>query len=143
MVSLLNIIRNKGILMAKLNTESLDKYRKESVINLEKEIKDNIVILIGMGTCGIAAGSEDTKQSLEMEFKKLGINNVIIKPAGCMGACYFEPIIEIFVPDMPTVLYGRVDGDIARKIVNEHVVNKRLVGDHIIDKPAVDIYKLK
>ena len=42
---------------------------------------------------------------------------------------------------MPTVVYGKVDSDTARKIVSQHVVRKLLVNDHIFDKPAADIVR--
>jgi NADP-reducing hydrogenase subunit HndB len=42
---------------------------------------------------------------------------------------------------MPSVIYGKVDAEVARKIVQEHLLNRRLVGDHVFDKPAADIIK--
>jgi NADP-reducing hydrogenase subunit HndB len=56
-----------------------------------------------------------------------------------MGLCHSEPTVEVVVPGMPRVIYGNVDCDTARKIVSEHLVGKRLVSDHVFDKPAADI----
>jgi NADP-reducing hydrogenase subunit HndB len=58
-----------------------------------------------------------------------------------MGLCYVEPTIEVIVPGMPNVIYGKVDKKTAKKIVEEHLMAGRLVTDHIFDRPAADIIK--
>ena len=65
--------------------------------------------------------------------------NVAVRQTGCMGLCHSEPTVEVVVPGMPTVVYGNVDAETARKIVNQHVGRKLMVNDHIFDKPAADI----
>ena len=72
---------------------------------------------------------------------KAGVRHVKIRHTGCMGLCHSEPTVEVLVPGMPTVVYGKVDPDTARKIVNQHVVRKLLVNDHVFDKPAADIVR--
>ena len=56
-----------------------------------------------------------------------------------MGLCFSEPTVEVAVPGMPRVIYGNVDENVARRIVKEHIIEKKLVSDHIFDKPAADI----
>ena len=98
-------------------------------------------IIIGMGTCGIAAGAKETFDAFldELEIRK--VEDVRISQTGCMGLCHSEPTVEVRVPDMPRVIYGNVDATTARRIVKEHLVGKALVSDHIFDKPAADIIK--
>jgi NADP-reducing hydrogenase subunit HndB len=96
-------------------------------------------IIIGMGTCGIAAGAKATFDAFVDEMGKRDLNGVVVKQTGCMGLCYSEPTVEVRVPGMPAIIYGNVDDRIARKIVEHHLQEGRLVDDHIYDRPAADI----
>ena len=58
-----------------------------------------------------------------------------------MGLCYVEPTVEIAVPGMPAVIYGKMTQDFARELVKKHLVGKKLLDDHIYDRPAADIMK--
>ena len=129
--------------MAKLNLDDLRKLRdakKGEMQKRETEGKD-VEIIIGMGTCGIAAGAKDALDAFIDELDKKGISNVIVKQTGCMGFCANEPTVEIRVPQMTATIYGNVDAAVARRIVNDHIVNRKLVSDHVFDKPSVDIIK--
>ena len=96
-------------------------------------------VIVGMGTCGIAAGA---KQTLDAFLDELGLHNlqdVTVKQTGCMGLCYAEPTVEVVMPDMPPTIYGRVNEQIAREIVRKHVLGRVLVNHHVYDRPAADI----
>lgn len=129
--------------MAKMTLEELRRLREEKQEALEKrsiEGKD-FRIIIGMGTCGIAAGAKETLAAFLSVLDEKKIKHVAITQTGCMGLCYVEPTVEVILPDMPPVIYGKVDADVARKIVKEHILGKRLVTDHMFDRPAADIIK--
>lgn len=129
--------------MAKMTLEELRKLREAQKQNVDKrETSDkDIVVLVGMGTCGIAAGARDTLNAFVEVIDKKGLKNVIIKQTGCMGYCYVEPTVEVIVPGMPNTLYGKVTVDIVNKIVEDHIINKKLVSEHVFDKPSTDIMK--
>lgn len=78
-------------------------------------------ILIGMGTCGRAAGAEDILYALNKELTKQNIKAILI-PVGCIGLCYLEPLIEVIMPNMPGVFYGRLTPDLVREIVEDYLV---------------------
>ena len=129
--------------MPKLTLDDLRKLREEKKHEIEKretEGKD-IEIIIGMGTCGIAAGAKDSLESFLQEIDKQKLKNVIVRQTGCMGYCSNEPTVEIKMADMPATIYGNVNADVASKIVTDHIMNKKLVSDHVFDKPSVDIIK--
>ena len=129
--------------MAKMNLDDLRKLREAKKGEMQKretEGKD-VEIIIGMGTCGIAAGAKDALDAFIDELDKKGISNVLVKQTGCMGFCANEPTVEIRVPQMTATIYGNVDAAVARRIVNDHIVNRKLVSDHVFDKPSVDIIK--
>ena len=129
--------------MAKLTLEELRKLREEVKKEISKrEVGDkSITVLVGMGTCGIAAGARETLQAFVDLAEKKGLKNIIIKPTGCMGSCYVEPTVEIIMPEMPDTIYGRVKSDIVEKIIDEHIIRKQLVNELLFDKPAADIIK--
>lgn len=129
--------------MAKLTLEGLRKLRDEKKLSMDLRDAENknVQIVVGMGTCGIAAGAKDTFGTLIDVLAEKGIANVLVRQTGCMGLCHSEPTVEVVVPDMPTVIYGNVDTKVAREIVEKHIVARTLLDDHICDKPAIDIVK--
>ncbi|MBN1647396.1 MAG: (2Fe-2S) ferredoxin domain-containing protein [Spirochaetales bacterium] len=131
--------------MAKLSLEELRKLRdqKKSEFYKNNKSRKDIEIIIGMGTCGIAAGAKDTFDAFVKCLGEEGITNVQVKQTGCMGLCYVEPTVEIRVPDMPDIVYGNVKADVVSKLVHKHIQGKVLLNDHILDKPAADIIKKK
>ena len=129
--------------MAKLTLADLKKLREAKAAEFNARNTDNkdVQVIVGMGTCGIAAGAKAVFDVFVEELDKAGLRNVAIRQTGCMGLCHSEPTVEVVVPGMPTVVYGKVDAETARKIVNQHIVRKLLVNDHIFDKPAADIIR--
>jgi NADP-reducing hydrogenase subunit HndB len=127
--------------MAKMTLEELRKLRtseKQALSNRDIEGKE-IQVIIGMGTCGIAAGAKDTMNSFVDTINNNGLQNITIRQTGCMGLCYAEPTVEIKMADMPPTIYGNVDAQVAKDIVENHIMHKRLVDKHVFDKPAADI----
>ncbi len=129
--------------MPKMTLDDLRKLRgtkKLEASQRDTEGKETLVI-VGMGTCGIAAGGKDVLDTMITELKSIGNNNVIIKQAGCMGLCHVEPTVEVRVPGMPDIIYGNVNLNIAKDIVHLHITDGKLVNGHVYDKPAADIIK--
>jgi NADP-reducing hydrogenase subunit HndB len=129
--------------MGALTLEALRKLRDEKRHALAQRDagEGSIEVIIGMGTCGIAAGAKETFSAMVDEISRLHLENVVVKQTGCMGLCASEPSVEVVVPGMPGVVYGKVDAAIGRRIVNSHIVKGELVGEYLFDKPAADIMK--
>ncbi len=121
--------------MKKMDKESLKKLREK----LNQNKSDTITLRVGLGTCGIAAGADEVVSMLEEEIKKQDIKNYNIQRTGCMGYCYCEPNVEVLMPDMPPIIYGNVDEEVAKKIVVKHLLHKKLVNGHVVDRPSPDI----
>ncbi len=126
-----------------MTLEGLRKLREEKQQALAQRDagEGSIEVIIGMGTCGIAAGAKETFSAMVDEISRLRLGNVVVKQTGCMGLCASEPSVEVVVPGMPGVVYGKVDAAIGRRIVNSHIVKGELVGEYLFDKPAADIMK--
>jgi NADP-reducing hydrogenase subunit HndB len=89
-------------------------------------------IRVGMSTCGIAAGADEVFATLVEEAKKRNIQ-IEIKKCGCLGMCFAEPLVEVAVEGLATVVYGRVNKESAVKIMEKHVAGKMLVNECIFD----------
>jgi len=129
--------------MAKMTLEDLRKLREQTKSNINRrDVSENdIQVIVGTGTCGIAAGSKDVINAFIDAVEVQKLEHVTIRQTGCMGLCYVEPTVEVKVPGMPDTIYGKVDAAVAEKIVTEHILGKKLVEGHIFDRPAPDIMK--
>ncbi|HOD11714.1 MAG TPA: (2Fe-2S) ferredoxin domain-containing protein [Candidatus Omnitrophota bacterium] len=128
--------------MGKLTLDDLRKMRESLKNEMDKrDGEKDIRIVVGMGTCGIAAGAKKTLEAFIEDLDKRSLKNVSVKQTGCMGNCNVEPTVEVFMPEMPATLYGNVSADVARKIVQKHILERTLLNDHIQDKPSIDIVK--
>lgn len=101
-------------------------------IKQERSVTDRNWIKVGYSTCGIAAGAKEVYEALVEESRKHNAA-VDIKKCGCVGMCSAEPLVEVHVKNMPTVFYGKVDKELAAKIMEKHVCGKMLVNDRIYD----------
>ena len=129
--------------MAKLTLEDLRKLRgeKQKAMEMRDASNKDVQVIVGMGTCGIAAGAKDTFTALMNAISDKGLTNVLIRQTGCMGLCHSEPTVEVVVPGMPTVIYGNVDAATAKDVVEKHIVGHQLIDDKILDRPSIDIVK--
>jgi len=84
-------------------------------------LEDKIQILVGLGTCGIAAGGRATLQALEDKLEETGIEAEVIQ-VGCIGMCFNEPLVDITKPGRPRVSYGSVTPERVREIVDSYLV---------------------
>lgn len=103
-------------------------------VNLRKEREDGIRVVVGMATCGIAAGARPVMTALLEEVNKRNLGNVVVEQTGCIGICRLEPIVEVFVPGEEKVTYVKMSADKVAKIVTEHIVNGNPVVDYTIGK---------
>ncbi len=92
-------------------------------VNLRKEREDGVRVVIGMATCGIAAGARPVMTTFLEEVSKRNLNNVIIEQTGCIGMCALEPIVEVYAPGKEKVTYVKMSPEKVAKIVSDHIVN--------------------
>lgn len=127
--------------MGKMSLADLQKLRESRKNEMEKRDQEgkDVEIIIGMGTCGIASGAKAAMESFLNTIDENNLGNVKVRQTGCMGLCYVEPTVEVKMGDMPNTIYGKVDKDVAKQIVEEHIIKKNLINNHIFDRPASDI----
>jgi NADP-reducing hydrogenase subunit HndB len=125
-----------------MSLEDLRKLRDTKKTDLKRRDAEGkeIQVIVGMGTCGIAAGAKGTLDAfLRLLDENKLVESVLVRQTGCMGLCSVEPTVEVVVPGMPAVIYGPVDAAGAEKIVQKHIIGRELLGDLIRDRPAADI----
>jgi NADP-reducing hydrogenase subunit HndB len=101
----------------------------------EMSIRDNddkIRIIVGMATCGIAAGAKPVMGAFIDELEKRNIRNVNVSMTGCIGICRLEPVAEIFDANGEKTTYVKLDAEKARRIVAEHIVNQKPVTEFTV-----------
>lgn len=124
-----------------MTLEELRARRAEGKASMNRRDAEGktVDVIVGMGTCGIAAGGKETLAAFAKELDALGVANVSLRQTGCMGLCYAEPTVEVRMAGMPPTIYGKVDPAVARQIVISHIMEKKLVEGHVFDRPAADI----
>lgn len=85
-------------------------------------------IIIGMGTCGIAAGARDILQAVLREARKRNLD-LITTQTGCIGMCEQEPLLDVQLPGKDRITYGKVTTQDVERIIVEHVINGQVVQD--------------
>lgn len=90
---------------------------------------ENIRIVVGMATCGIAAGARPVLNAFVDEIAKRDLKGVTVSQTGCIGMCQYEPIVEVLEPGKEKVTYVKMTAEKAVKVVNDHIVN----GNPIVD----------
>ena len=106
--------------------------RMQQNIQVRTDNADNTRVVVGMATCGIAAGARPVLTAIVDEVNRRKLKNVTVTQTGCIGVCRFEPIVEIYEPGKEKVTYVNMDENKARQVVSEHLVNQRVVDEYTI-----------
>ena len=99
---------------------------------LRKEGKDAVRVVVGMATCGIAAGARPVMLAFVEELNRRNLVEVTVSQTGCIGMCRLEPMVDVIVPGQEKVTYVKVKPEMVGRIVAEHIVNGRPVEEYLI-----------
>jgi NADH-quinone oxidoreductase subunit F len=120
--------------MPRLNSLlDLTRLREAIVQQSDRRDHENMVITVGMGTCGLAAGARETMEAFEKELAKRKCK-AILKSVGCIGVCSREPLVEIRQAGVSHVMYGNISADMVARLVEEHMVNGRAVKEWVVGR---------
>jgi len=89
-------------------------------------------ITVHMGTCGIAAGARKVMTALLDEIAKREIKDIIVTTSGCAGLCSREPMATVELKEKAPVKYGDLDEKKIIKILEQHVLGDKIVGEYAI-----------
>ena len=107
------------------------KNKMQNQIGIRDDGEAEMKIVVGMATCGIAAGARPVLAAFTDELAKRGLNHVAVSQTGCIGICQYEPVVEIFENDKKTT-YVKMTPEKALRVVADHIVNGNVVTEYTI-----------
>lgn len=108
--------------------------RMQNAVGLRGDNNDKIRVVVGMATCGIAAGARPVLTAITEDVTNRGLENVTVTQTGCIGLCQYEPIVEVYEPGKEKVTYVKMTVEKAAKVVENHLVNGNPVAEYTIGK---------
>ena len=112
------------------------KERMKTKIGIRNDDKARVHVVVGMATCGIAAGARPVVKAITDAIGETGLVDVAVSLTGCIGLCQYEPIVEVTGEDGETVTYINMTPEKARRVVAEHVVNGKPVTEYTLGANA-------
>ena len=100
-------------------------------VNLRRE-HEGTRIVVGMATCGIAAGARPVMMKFVEEIKQRNLTDVNVSQTGCIGMCEYEPLVEVYMPGKEKVTYVKMTPEKAARVVSDHIVNGQVVTEYTI-----------
>ena len=101
-------------------------------VTLREGQDDAIRVLVGMATCGIAAGARPVLNAFVEEVAKRNLQDVMVTQTGCIGICQYEPVVEVVTPGHEKVTYVKMTPEKVSRIVTEHLVNGSPVTEYTV-----------
>ncbi|ACR78907.1 MULTISPECIES: ferredoxin [Kosmotoga] len=122
--------------MAKIKSlEELMKIKENALKELKmRDSEKRGKIIVAMGTCGIAAGAKETLKAIVETLNEKGIDDIAVVQSGCFGLCDVEPTIEVHMENSEPIIYGHVTPAQAKRIIEQHVIEGKVVGDLIVKR---------
>ena len=108
------------------------KMRMQDKVVLREGTND-IRVVVGMATCGIAAGARPVLNEFVRDVSEEGLSSkVTVSQTGCIGICQYEPVVEVFESGKDKVTYVKMDVDKAKEVVEKHLKNGQVVAEYTI-----------
>ena len=114
----------------------LEAIRQKTLENIamRKEVHDSARVVVGMATCGIAAGAREVMSAILQELNKRHLFDVQVQQTGCIGMCEKEVLVDVVRPGEARITYGKVTPAAVPKIIAEHVVNGHIVEELVVGR---------
>lgn len=118
--------------MPRLNSiADLNTLRERVKQQIENTEAGEMIISVGMGTCGLASGAGETMQAIERELAKHNIQ-ARVRSVGCIGMCVKEPLVDIQVAGQPRITYANILAENIPRLIEEHILKGEIVQDWAI-----------
>lgn len=109
---------------------------------IREKMKDKVVIregtsetrvVVGMATCGIAAGARPVLNAFVEGVSKAGLtDSVTVSQTGCIGVCKYEPVVEVFEAGKEKVTYVKMTAEKAQRVIDEHLKGGKIIAEYTI-----------
>ena len=107
--------------------------KMQAIVNLRIEDSNCTKIVVGMATCGIAAGARPVLKALSDSVQEKGIKDVMVIQEGCVGLCKYEPIVEVVAPGKEKVTYVNMTAEKAAEVIEQHIIGGNVVTKYTIN----------
>ena len=106
--------------------------RARASVNIRENSEAKTRVLVGMATCGIAAGARPVLTAIVDEVAKRELGDIMVTQTGCIGNCQYEPVVEVIDADGTKTTYVKMTAEKALRVVNDHLVNGNVVTEYTI-----------
>ena len=111
--------------------QAIKERMKDKVIL--REGMNNIRVVVGMATCGIAAGARPVLSAFVSGVNEANLSDkVSVSQTGCIGICQFEPVVEVFEAGKEKVTYVKMTPEKVNKVIEEHLKHGNVVSEYTI-----------
>ena len=111
--------------------------RMQGQVGMRSADSNQTRVVVGMATCGIAAGARPVLNAFVEEVAKRNLQDVMVTQTGCIGICQYEPVVEVVTPGHEKVTYVKMTPEKALRVVNDHLVNGNVVTEYTIGANAI------
>ncbi|HNX64155.1 MAG TPA: (2Fe-2S) ferredoxin domain-containing protein [Oscillospiraceae bacterium] len=111
--------------------------RMQGQVNIREEDADSLRIVVGMATCGIAAGARPVLTAFSDAVQEKGLKNVAVVQTGCVGLCQYEPIVEVYSKGNEKVTYVKMTAEKAKEVIEQHIVGGKIVTKYTINSEKI------
>lgn len=119
----------------KLKTlEDLKRLREQVQQSSSVRQESNKQIIVGMGTCGIAAGAREVMSTILEEIAKHKLEDITVRQTACIGKCDKAVVVDLVIPGVPRITYDKVTVRDIPKILTEHVMNDCPITETVVGK---------
>lgn len=107
-----------------------DKMRQ--TVSTREAAHDAVRVVVGMATCGIAAGARPVLNAFTEEVAAAGLTDVLVTQTGCIGICQYEPVVEVYMPGQAKTTYVKMTPDKVKRVVQQHLKGGNPVAEYTI-----------
>lgn len=113
------------------------KAKMQGQVDLRNEAHAATRVVVGMATCGIAAGARPVLKAFADLVQEHDLKDISVTQTGCIGLCQYEPIVEITTPKDGKVTYVKMDAEKAKKVVEQHLMRGIIISEYTINNTAL------
>lgn len=110
--------------------------KMKQTVSTRESAHDNTRVVVGMATCGIAAGARPVLNAFTEEVARREVPDVLVTQTGCIGICQYEPVVEVYRPGEDKVTYVKMTPEKVGRVVSEHLIGGKPVTEFTIGAAA-------
>ena len=114
------------------NFDMLRAVKERALPRLDPEVGGSPRVVVGLATCGVAAGAQSVYDAIAAELEKQGLTDVLLVRTGCVGICQFEPVVEVHLPHQGKTTYVRMTPEKAVRMVDQHLLGGNAIAEYTI-----------